>query len=541
MINGVANQGPGRKDWCHLKRYDHIIVGAGSAGCVLAHRLSADPRRRVLLLEAGGPDTNPFIHIPAGLAQLVRNPRIDWDYHTDPVPGLDGRRLWWPRGRVLGGSSSMNAMCYVRGQAEDYDHWNQVAPGWSYRDVLPAFRKAEDQAHGADAYHGVGGPLTVSDLRFTNELSAAFIEAGVTLGLSRTADFNGAQQAGIGYYQVTQRRGRRASTARAYLAPAMARPNLTVRTGVLVTRVLIQYGRATGVELSANGATERIAAEAVTLCGGAINSPQLLMLSGIGPASDLETLGIDVVANLPGVGANLHDHLDYTIVVRSKKPITYDFNQWQQLQAAVRYLLTRSGPASSNIAEAGAFVASSLATDRRPDLQYHFAPVQLDNHGRNRLPGHGYSIHCTPLRPLSHGRLTLSSRDPGTAPNLQPNYLSDPRDLPLLIEAVRTGRRIAAATPFEPYRGAEIYPGPDTQDTERLAAAIRRKAETLYHPVGTCRMGLDPGAVVDPTLAVHGVAGLRVVDAAVMPSIPSGNTNAPTIMIAERAADWLAD
>jgi len=524
-----------------MSRYDQIIVGAGSAGCVLAHRLSADPRRRVLLLEAGGRDSNPFIHMPAGLARLVKDPALDWGYHTEPVETLDGRRLWWPRGRVLGGSSCLNAMCYVRGQREDYDDWQAVAPGWSYRDVLPAFLRAEDQARGADAFHGVGGPLAVSDLRYTNPLSAAFIEASVATGIARNPDFNGATQAGVGYYQVTQRRGRRASTASTYLKAARGRANLTVRTGVLVHRVRIESGRAVGVEIIDGGKTEFVPAGAVTLAGGAINSPQLLMLSGIGPATELEALRIDVVADSPGVGANLHDHLDYTLVVRSKKPITYDFNAWQQALAALRYLVTRGGPASSNIAEAGAFVASALATDARPDLQFHFAPVQLDDHGRHRLPGHGYSLHCTPLRPKSRGRLTLTSADPTAAPRIEPNYLGDPADLPLLIEAIRVGRRIAAAAPFDPYRGEEIYPGGACEDEAALTAAIRAKAETLYHPVGTCRMGLDLGAVVDPTLSVYGVERLKVVDASVMPSIPSGNTNAPTIMIAERAADWLAD
>ena len=519
---------------------DHIIVGAGSAGCVLANRLSADGARRVVVLEAGGRDTSPFIHMPAGLARLVGDLSLNWDYSTEPEPGLDGRRLWWPRGRVLGGSSSINAMCYTRGQPQDYDGWALAgARGWSYAEVLPFFKRAEDQARGADAWHGSGGPLTVSDLRYRSGLSQTFLDAARERGFPANPDFNGARQEGVGWYQVTQKAGRRASAAVAYLRPALGRRNLTVVTGALVTRLLIERGRIAGVEFRERGAMRTLHAATVTLAGGSINSPQLLLLSGIGPAADLERLGIRVEADLAGVGGNLQDHLDYCTLVKSVQPVGYDFSPLGEAWVGVRYLLTRGGPGASNLAEAGGFLRSAAAADERPDVQLHFVPAQLDDHGRNRLPGHGYTLHCCALRPASRGRITLATADPAAKARIQANYLDAPADARTLIAGIRLARDILAAPAFDRYRGAELFPGAALQSDAELLGAIRAKAETIYHPVGTCRMGTDALAVVDPALAVRGIEGLSVADASVMPTIPSGNTNAPTIMIAEKAATLL--
>lgn len=520
---------------------DYVIVGAGSAGCVLAHRLSARRGVRVLLLEAGGRDSSPFIHMPAGIARLVDDPTVDWRYLTEPEPELEGRRLYWPRGRVLGGSSSINAMCYTRGHPRDYDEWAEAAGGgWGYADVLPFFRRAEDQARGASEYHGTGGPLSVTDLKYRNPLSAVFVAAGEACGLPRNEDFNGTRQEGVGFYQVTQRNGRRCSAARAYLAPARSRPNLEVRTGCLAARVFFEGTRASGVEYHRDGALHRArAAREVLLAAGAIGSPQLLLLSGIGPAAALRAQGIDVIADSPEVGANLQDHLDFCTLNKCTQPITYDFSAWQELRVALRYYLTRSGPGVSNVAEAGGFVRTRLAPDERPDVQLHFVPAQLDDHGRNRLPGHGFTIHACALRPHSRGRIELRSADARDPPRISPRYLSDGRDLPVLLEGIALSRAIAGAAPFARFRGAEVFPGEGRADPSEIEAVVRRKAETIYHPAGTCRMGSDARAVVDAHLRVRGVEGLRVVDASIMPRLIGGNTNAPTIMIAEKAAESL--
>jgi len=523
------------------RTYDYIIVGAGSAGCVLANRLSAQSADTVLLLEAGGADSNPFIHMPAGLARLVGNARIDWQYYTEPEPELNGRRLYWPRGRVLGGSSSLNAMCYTRGHRLDYDEWAALgADGWDYANVLPYFRKSEDQARGPSEHHGVGGPLSVEDLRFRNPLSATFVEAALQCGLERNSDFNGAVQDGVGFYQVTQRRGRRCSAAVAYLRPVSRRGNLEILTRCLATRVLFQGKRAVGVEYRSGGELHRARAECeVILAAGAIASPQLLMLSGIGRADELRALGIQTVAESPQVGRNLQDHLDFCTLSKCTQSITYDFNLYQELAVAVRYLLTRSGPGVSNIAEAGGFVRTHLAPDQRPDIQLHFVPAQLDDHGRNRLSGRGYTVHACALRPLSRGHLSLRSGRPDDAPRIFASYLNEPKDMDVMLEGIRWSREILHAAAFAPFRGAEVCPGDAITTRLGLEETLRRKAETIYHPVGSCRMGADPASVVDCQLRVRGVDALRIADASVMPRLIGGNTNAPTMMIAEKLADLL--
>ena len=521
--------------------FDYIIIGAGSAGCVLANRLSEDPTVKVLLLEAGPRDWHPFIHMPAGLAKLVNRKGVNWDYDTAPEPNLGNRRLWWPRGKVLGGSSSINAMCYIRGVARDYDEWGAAASGWNWDAVLPYFRRAEGNTRGADALHGAGGPLSVSDLRHHNPLSDVFIAAANQAGIASNDDFNGPSQEGVGLYQVTQRDGARCSSAVAYLDPAKPRPNLTVQTGAMVERVTFDRRRANGVRYALGGKPAQAAAtREVLLCGGAINSPQTLMLSGIGPADELRTLGIEVVNDNAGVGANLQDHLDICTLQHSTRRVTYD--RINEPKMAFDYFLRgHKGAGSSNIAEAGGFFRSPLAPDERADIQFHFVPAMLDDHGRRRLPGDGYTLHACFLRPRSRGRLSLASNRATDKPRIQPNYLSDAEgfDLKMMLECAKISRSIFAAKAFDPYRGAPIFPRRSDLSDAELVEFIRAKAESVYHPVGTCRMGDDDAAVVDASLRVRGVEGLRVVDASVMPTLPGGNTNAPTIMIAERAADLI--
>lgn len=521
------------------EKYDYVIVGAGSAGCVLAHRLSEDPHCRVLLLEAGPRDWNPFIHMPAGLAQLVRFKSLNWSYDTEPEPNLHGRRLYWPRGRVLGGSSSINAMCYIRGHASDYDDWSELGNrGWSFAEVLPYFKRAEDQIRGGSEHHGTGGPLGVADLQHVNELSRVFIQAAEQAEYYRNVDFNGPIQRGFGLYQVTQRKGRRCSTARGYLRPIANRSNLTVRTGALTTRILLHGQRATGVEYRRRGLLRQVRAEReVLLAGGSINSPQLLMLSGIGPARMLEAAGVRVAHALEGVGRNLQDHLDVMTLTRCSQPVTYD--HLNELAVGLKYFLYHEGIGTSNIAEAGGFIASGRSQRSRPDIQMHFVPALLDDHGRNRLPGDGYTVHACNLRPQSRGHLALRSADPRQPLAIHANYLAEPEDLEMMLECIRAAREILAQPAFKPFRAHEIHPGNEVTDRAGLVEFIRNKAESIYHPVGTCRMGSDDSAVVDPELRLRGIDGLRVIDASVMPTLIGGNTNAPTIMIAEKAADLI--
>jgi choline dehydrogenase len=522
--------------------FDYIIIGAGSAGCVLANRLSEDPSVKVLLLEAGPRDWHPFIHMPAGLSKLVNQKGVNWDYNTAAEPNLNQRALWWPRGKVLGGSSSINAMCYIRGVAGDYNNWAaQGATGWDWNSVLPYFKKSESNGRGADAFHGADGPLGVSDHRYTNPLSQVFIEAGQQVGLAHNRDFNGAEQNGVGFYQVTQRDGARCSTAVAYLNPARQRSNLTVHTGAVASRITFEGTRANGVTYVMNGrAYHQPAAREVILSGGAINSPQLLMLSGIGPADDLRKQGIDVVADRSGVGENLQDHLDICTLFHSTERVTYD--RVSDLKIAFDYYLRgHRGPGTSNVAEAGGFARSPLAPDDRADIQFHFVPAMLDDHGRNRLRGDGYTLHACFLRPRSRGRVGLASNRAGDKARVEANYLGDAEgfDLKMMVECAKISREILAQKAFDRYRGAPIFPSRTDLDDAGLIEFIRAKAESVYHPIGTCRMGSDADAVVDPSLRVNGVEGLRVIDASVMPCLIGGNTNAPTIMIAERAADLI--
>jgi choline dehydrogenase len=428
-------------------------------------------------------------------------------------------------------------MCYIRGHGSDYDDWRDMGnPGWGFDDVLPYFRRAEDQARGESEMHGAGGPLGVADLQHVNELSRVFIQAAEQAEYFRNVDFNGPVQRGFGLYQVTQRQGRRCSTSTGYLRPVRDRANLTVRTGALTTRVLLEGARATGITYRRHGMRHTAsAAREVLLCGGAINSPQLLMLSGIGPADGLERAGVRVAHELPGVGRNLQDHLDVMTLTRCSQPVTYD--HLNEIAVGLKYFLKHEGIGTSNIAEAGGFVASGRGGRSRPDIQMHFVPALLDDHGRNRLPGDGYTLHACNLRPESRGHLALKSADPRQSPAIHANYLSEPEDVEMMLECVRLSREILAQPAFRPFRAHEILPGDDVTDREGLLGFIRAKAESIYHPVGTCRMGTDPLAVVDPELCVHGIEGLRVIDASVMPTLVGGNTNAPTIMIAEKAAD----
>lgn len=516
--------------------YDYIIVGAGSAGCVLANRLTEDPGVSVLLLEAGGSDDKREISIPAAFSKLFKSPS-DWAYYTEEEPLMAGRKMYWPRGKVLGGSSSINAMIYIRGNRGDYDAWRDAGnDGWGYDDVLPYFKKSENQERGPSEYHGVGGPLYVSNQRTVNPLSLAFVEACKEMGIPANDDFNGAVNEGTGVYQVTQKNGARWSAASAYLKPAIKRPNLTVRTQVQVAQILIEQGRATGVISATDGKNETIRANReVLICGGAINSPQLLMLSGIGPADHLRSVDIEVVADLPGVGQNLQDHLAGGVMFHSKQPIS--LSDAENPGNVLKYMFLKKGPLTSVVAESGGFI--KLQKDASlPDIQFHFAPVLFKNHGFEVIPGHGFTIGPTLLHPKSSGQIRLRSNNPLEPAIIQANYFSEEEDARLMLQAVKFSGEVARAKAFDQFRGEQIMGSADLSDDEMLQL-LRQNAETLYHPTSTCKMGNDAMAVVDAQLRVRGIEGLRVIDASIMPAVIGGNTNAPTMMIAEKAADLL--
>ena len=521
--------------------HDYVIVGAGSAGCVLAARLSEDPAVRVLLLEAGPRDRKLEIRVPAAFTKLFKGP-LDWDYETEPQNGLGSRRLYWPRGRVLGGCSSMNAMMYLRGTPSDYDGWAELGnPGWSWSDVLPCFRRIENDGVGGSEWTGGSGLMHVGNLRDTNPLTHAFLQAAEATGLTRVGRFNHGDQEGVGHTPVTQFRGRRWSAVDAYLRPVLRRPNIEVRTGVLATRVLVTEGRAVGVEYRQDGRTEtaRAAREVIVSCGS-VNSPQLLMLSGIGPGAHLRELGIDVVADRPGVGENLQDHLMVAVVVATTTSLS--MVAAESLRNTVQWLLRRRGMLTSNVAEAAAFVRTRDGLTG-PDVELIFAPVPFIDHGLVKPAGHGMTLGPVLLQPRSRGRVSLASSSPFAKPIIQPRYLSDPggEDMATMVAGVKICRGILARPELAVHGTEPVEPGTGVETDEHLATFIREQAETLYHPVGTCRMGGDGDAVVDSKLRVHGVGGLRVVDCSIMPTIVRGHTQAAAMMIAERAVDLIRE
>jgi choline dehydrogenase len=523
--------------------FDYIIVGAGSAGCVLANRLSASGRHRVLLLEAGGRDSNIWIHIPLGYGKLFDNAKVNWLYKTEPEPELNNRRVIQPRGKVLGGSSSINGLLYIRGQHEDYDHWRQLGnAGWAFKDVLPYFKRAEDQQRGADELHGAGGPLAVSDVSEPHPLCEAFIEAAVQAGYPRNDDFNGPRQEGAGYFQLTTKNGRRWSTAVGYLRPARKRPNLTVVSEALGTRVLFAGRRAIGVEYRQGGATHAAYADGeVILSGGAFNSPQLLQLSGVGPAKLLRDLGIEVIADMPGVGADLQDHLQIRMQYRCTEPITMNdvINNWRcRYMEGLRYLLSRKGLLTIGAGYAAAFLRTrpELAT---PDVQIHFLIFSADTAGAALHPFPGFIASVCQLRPDSRGFVRITSSDPTVPPAIQPRYLTEQTDRDTIVAGLKALRGIMNQPVMRKYIAEELAPGEACVSDADFLAFARAAATTVYHPTSTCRMGSDPNAVVDERLRVRGLERLRVVDASIMPTVASGNTNAAAVMIGEKGSDMI--
>ncbi|MBS1789417.1 MAG: choline dehydrogenase [Acidobacteria bacterium] len=513
--------------------YDYVVVGAGAAGCVLANRLTEDAAVKVLLLEAGGPDKKQEIQIPAAFNKLFKS-ECDWAYFTEPLEHMNNRRMYWPRGKVLGGSTSINAMVYSRANPADHDAWG--ISGWSYADILPYYKKSENNERGADEFHGVGGELNVADQRCVNPLTHLFLDAAQDCGLKRNDDLNGASQEGVGLLQVTQKGGKRHSVAAAFLKPAMARSNLTVKTRAHVTRLLFDGTKAVGLEFSQNGRIETARANReVILSGGAINSPQTLMLSGIGSAEHLRALDIPVVADLPGVGQNLFDHLLIGVEYQCNEPI--GLHKADNFKNILRYLLFKQGPLTSNVAEAAAFLSNNGSAI--PNIELVFAPVFYMDNGFANPDLHGFSIGVALQKPESSGHIRLKSNDPLAAPAIQPNYLASEKDMAACVEAVKLSREILNSRQFNRVRGKEWWPGEAAKTDSDFAAHIRQTADTIYHPVGTCKMGNDALSVVDAQLRVRGVKGLRVVDASVIPLQLTCHTQAPTLAIAEKAADLI--
>ncbi len=528
--------------------FDYIIVGGGSAGCVMASRLSEDPSVTVALIEAGGSDATNWVTIPAALIGTVPTKRLNWAFQTVPQAGLNGRQGYQPRGKVMGGSSSINAMCYIRGHASDYDEWAAAGcTGWSYADVLPYFKKSEGNLAGLTGdFHSSAGPLKVSNLQSPSIFNQYFLKAAEACGYKKNLDFNGAEQEGVGYYHVTQDKGVRCNAARAYLAGTQSRVNLQIFKDASVERVLMDGIRAVGValvqkQMKTEQALTLSAKREVIVCAGAFGSPKLLMLSGIGPAKHLQSMGIAVVADRAAVGSNLQDHLDCLI--------TRHYNDKNLFGPSVGFLLRframwkayrdkKTGLLTSNFAESGGFIRT-LPTLAKPDVQWHFVIAQADDHGRQKHWGQGYAIHACQLRPYSRGTVRLASSSAGDAPLIDPQYLSDPRDLPVMLRAYKATQAVLQSSGFASVRGSPLVPEPAMDDDAAIEQYIRSRADTIYHPVGTCRMGADSDSVVDLELRVRGVQGLRVVDASIMPTLIGGNTNAPTIMIAERAADLI--
>jgi choline dehydrogenase-like flavoprotein len=524
--------------------FDYIVVGGGSGGCVLAARLSEDPSVSVALIEAGPADRNVLIHVPAGLALMAQTHTANWNFSTVPQKGLNGRVGWQPRGKVLGGSSSVNAMIYIRGHRADYDHWaEQGNKGWSYDEVLPYFRRSEHNERLANEFHGTDGPLNVMDLRSPNKYLQAFVDAGREAGYPVNDDFNGAQQEGIGPYQVTHKNGERFSAAKAYLTPNLGRKNLTVFTESHTTRILFEGKRATGVEFRRAGRVEQIGANhEVLMAAGALQTPQILMLSGVGPAAELARLGIGIVHDLPGVGKNLHDHVDAVQVVDAPQlKETFGISLGavgRVLKAIPEWRNRRSGMLTTNFAEAGGFIKSQ-PSEAIPDLQLHFVIAKLIDHGRKTVFGHGYSAHVCVLRPQSRGSVTLASADPFAAPLIDPNFFDHPDDMQRLVRGFRLMREVINQPALTRLGGKELPRSADATSDAEIEQFIRTHGDTIYHPVGTCRMGTGALDVVGADLRIHGLEGIRVVDASMMPRIIGGNTNAPVMMVAEKASDMI--
>ena len=529
-----------------VDQYDYIVAGAGSAGCILANRLSTDPAKRVLLLEAGGRDWYPWVHVPVGYFKTLHNPITDWSYKTEPDPGLNGRAIDWPRGKTLGGSSSINGLLYIRGQREDYDHWRQLGnAGWSYDDVLPYFIRSEDQQNGSDQFHGSGGGLSVQNMRAKRDICEALIAAAEEVGVPRNDDFNGAEQEGAGYFQQTARNGRRCSTAVGFLNPVKSRPNLDIVTHALVEKVQINKARATGITISVKGASHTYELKPggeVILSAGTIGSPQILQLSGIGPGELLQDLEIPVIKDLTGVGENLQDHLQIRTVFEVNVPtFNEEINSFLgRMKIGMQYVFTRGGPMSMGASQVCIFARSRPGLDT-PDIQYHFQPLSADKPGIEMHPFPGITLSVCQLRPESKGRIQIKSPDPRAYPAIHPNYLATPTDQRTAVDSLKFTRRLVDTTALKPYVVREHLPGSGIETDEELLDSARNIAHTIYHPTSTCKMGSDAMSVVDERLRVHGIVGLRVVDASIMPAIVSGNTNAPTIMIAEKASDMIIE